>query len=235
MKKWIVISIASLLLAGAALYFLFHSINTSQPLNEAEATEKVISLYGGEAENTSRSGNFIIVEFSNAQGRYSAAVDKDSGNVASMELLEKTGPVKNLTEEQAEEIALAEAEGEVEETVYSAEQNEYEIRITGETEVTTVALSAETGEVRKISAEEIAEEEPIKEEPAEEPGRIITRDEAVAIARQTLDGELQEVEFVETGDGGYYLVEIENDATDQEATIQIHAIRGDTMTVDWDD
>ena len=46
---------------------------------------------------------------------------------------------------------------------------------------------------------------------------------------------MKEVEFIETADGGYYLVEIENVDSDQEATIQIHAIRGDTMTVDWDD
>ncbi|MBT2570373.1 hypothetical protein [Planococcus sp. ISL-110] len=71
------------------------------------------------------------------------------------------------------------------------------------------------------------------EEP--EPVRIITRDEAVRVAKNTLDGEVQEAEFVQTEDGGYYLVEIVNDQTEQEATIQIHAVRGDTMSVEWDD
>ncbi|WP_422123697.1 PepSY domain-containing protein [Planococcus sp. X10-3] len=235
MKKWIAISIASVVLVIAAVFFLIQSLDTNHMFDEAEATEKVISLYGGEADSATLSGDLIMVEFTNSQGRYRAAVDQNSGEVESLELIEQTGPANNLTEQQAEDIALAEAEGEITATVYSKERNEYEVEITGETQLAIVAISAETGEVRKISTEEIADAEPPEEEPAAEPERIITRDEAVAIARQTLDGELQEVEFIETADGGYYLVEIENDDTDQEATIQIHAIRGETLTVDWDD
>lgn len=230
MKKWITISIASVLLAIAAGFFVFHSINSAPSLDEAEASEKVINLYGGEIESSAVSGNRITVDFTNGQGRYRAEVDKNTGNVDSVELLEKTGPAKNISEQEAEEIALSNAEGKIEENSYSSESNEYEIKVAGEAEISTIAISGETGEVRRISTEEIAEDEPV-----EEPDRVITRDEAIAIARQTLDGEVQEVEFIETADGGYYLVEIENDHTDQEATMQIHAIRGETLTVDWDD
>lgn len=230
MKKWITISIASVVLAIAAGFFVFNSINSAPSLDEAEAAEKVVNLYGGEIEATALSGNRITVDFNNGHGRYRAEVDKNTGNVDSVELLEKTGPVKNISEQEAEEIALANAEGEIEDNSYSSESNEYEIKVADAAAISIIAISGETGEVRKISTEEI-----VKEEPVEEPDRVITRDEAISIARQTLDGEVQEVEFVETADGGYYLVEIENDYTDQEATMQIHAIRGETLTVDWDD
>ncbi|WP_052131453.1 PepSY domain-containing protein [Planococcus sp. CAU13] len=237
MKKWIGILAASAILGTAIVFFLLNSTNNTERLTEAGAMEKVVELYGGTAGRTTVSGNEILVEFQNDEGRYSAVVNRDSGQVASMELIEKASPVKNITEKQAEEIAVAEVQGEVKETNYLKEQNEFEVKVEGETEISTLAISADSGEIRKISSEETTKADPAPEEQPAPPvsSSVISGNEAIAIARQTLDGEVQEVEFVETQDGGYYLVEIENDATDQEATIQIHAIRGETMTVDWDD
>ncbi|QHJ70784.1 PepSY domain-containing protein [Planococcus halotolerans] len=237
MKKWIAVIAVSVILGIAIVFFLFNSADSEKRLNEAEASAKVIELYGGTASETIIEGNEIIVEFQTDEGIYEATVDRESGQVAAIELIEKTGPSKTLTDKQAEEIALKEVQGETEEINYVKEQNEYEVKIIGETEASIVSLSAETGEINKISKEEIgqsAPDQPQAETPTE-PERIITRDEAVMIAKETLEGEVQEVEFTETQDGGYYLVEIENEATEQEATIQIHAIRGDTLSVDWDD
>lgn len=230
MKKRIIVSVVSVLLAIGAGFFVFQSVNTAPSLSEAEAAEKVINLYGGELESTDGSGNRITVDFINSQGRYRAEVDKNTGSVDSVELLESAAPAKNISEQEAEEIALAKADGEITESTYSSTSNEYAIKVAGADGIYILAISGETGEVRKITAEEVVEVEPV-----EEPDRVISGDEAIAIARETLDGEVQEVEYVETADGGYYLVEIENDATDQEATMQIHAIRGETLTVDWDD
>ncbi|MCM3610636.1 PepSY domain-containing protein [Planococcus sp. MERTA32b] len=237
MKKWIAMTAASIILGIAIVFFLFNSTDNEKRLNEAEASAKVTELYGGTANAAALDGNDIIVEFQTDEGRYRASVDRESGQVADVELIEKTGPLKALSEKQAEEIALEEVQGKTDEINYVKEQNEYEVKITGETEVSIVSLSAETGKISKISKEEIAQSDsnPPEAETPPEPERIITRDEAVLIAKETLQGEVQEVEFTETNDGGYYLIEIENDETDQEATVQIHAIRGDTLSVDWDD
>lgn len=237
MNKWIAILVGAVFIIFAAVFFLLSQSDNGDPLDEAAAMESVVNLYGGEAEGTEISGGSILVHFSNADGKYTAAVDRDSGKVTSIELIEKTGPAQNIDEQQAQDIALGETDGEIEETVYSKELNEYEVTVAGEAQRMIIAISAETGEVRRISTEEVAEAapDPPEETPSAEPDRILSRDEAVAIARQTLDGEVQEVQFIETADGGYYLVEIDNEASDQEATIQIHAIRGDTLTVDWDD
>ena len=237
MRKWISMLVATVFLVFATVFFLVNQAENENRLYEAEAMETVTNLYGGEAAGTKISGNSILVQFSNGEGKYNASVDSGSGKVTSVELIEKTGPSRNVDEQEAGEIALGETDGNIETTVYSKELNEYEIRIAGEAQLSIITISAETGEVRKISTEDIAEAEPDSPEEilVAEPGRVLSREEAVAIARQTLDGEVQEVEFIETGDGGYYLVEIDNDESDQEATIQIHAIRGETMTVDWDD
>lgn len=236
MKKWLAVLAASLLLGVAIVYFLLNSTGSEKQLGEAEASERVTELYGGTAVKSTVSGNDVIVEFQKEEGKYQASVNRDSGQISSMELIEKTGPAKSIDENQAEDIALAEVEGQIEETKYVKEQNEYEVRVEGNKQISILAISAETGEIRKISTEEIAKEDPVTaEQPTAKSGGVISREEAIAIARETLNGEVQEVEFTETADGGYYLVEIENDETDQEATIEIHAIRGETLTVDWDD
>ena len=68
---------------------------------------------------------------------------------------------------------------------------------------------------------------------------LISKKQAIDIALGQLKGEVDDVDFIQTSDGGYYLVEIElNDKTDQrgdEAVFQIHAISGKVHSVTWDD
>ncbi|WP_432353914.1 PepSY domain-containing protein [Sporosarcina sp. A2] len=73
--------------------------------------------------------------------------------------------------------------------------------------------------------------------PAPQKTVMLTEQQAVQIALRQLNGEVDDVDFVNTSDGGYYLVEIEIDVDDgpDEATYQIHAISGKIMSVTWDD
>ncbi len=237
MKKRIAISAVAVILGAAIVFFLFDSTDNEKQLNESEAIAKVTELYGGEAIGSTIAEDTIIIELQTAQGIYKAAVDRISGQVASLKLVEKIGKPKDVSEQQAEEIALQEVQGEVEEISYSVQQNEYRVRVTGETEVSVVSVSAETGKIIDVSTEAAGEKDPLPTEPetTPEPQPVISREEAVSLAMKTLNGELQEVEFTDTPDGGYYLVEIENEETEKEVTVQIHAIRGETLTVDWDD
>ncbi|ALS78101.1 PepSY domain-containing protein [Planococcus kocurii] len=229
MRKWILMTLATILLGGSVIAFLLFP-RTSPEISEEQAEETVISLYGGSIEQTTASGEDYQVEFQRTDGRYLALVNRQNGQVESMNLLKKTEKAKKLTEQQAEKIALEKVEGIIGSNTYNKDRNEYTVKVEEETQVSTLVLSAATGEVLTIS------EEPVQVVPSEEPDleRIITRNEAIRLAKKTLSGEVQDDEFVETEDGGYYLIEIENDKTDQEATIQIHAVRGDTMTVEWD-
>lgn len=229
MRKWILMTLATILLGGSVIAFLLFP-RTSPEISEEQAEETVISLYGGSIEQTTASGEDYQVEFQRTDGRYLALVNRQNGQVESMKLLKKTEKAKKLTEQQAEKIALEKVEGIIGSNTYNKDRNEYTVKVEEETQVSTLVLSAATGEVLTIS------EEPVQVVPSEEPDleRIITRNEAIRLAKKTLSGEVQDDEFVETEDGGYYLIEIENDETDQEATIQIHAVRGDTMTVEWD-
>lgn len=76
-----------------------------------------------------------------------------------------------------------------------------------------------------------------KKQPPAPTTTLITQAQAIKIALGQLAGEVEDVDFVKQADGGYYLVEIEQDRDDDdlEAVFQIHAITGKVMSVKWED
>ncbi len=230
MQKRVILAAATILLGAVVLIFLLLP-QPSQDLTKEQANETVISLYGGKLEKTTARQYNYEVEFQRDNGLYLAQVNRESGQVESVELIEKTGTPTAFTEQQIEKIASKRVQGSVESIEYNENENEYVVKIKNEKQLSTIVLSANSGEVSSINQEPVATDQEVEQS---EPDRIITRNEAIKRAKKTLEGDVQDVDFEETEDGGYYLVEIENDETDQEATIQIHAVRGNTMTVEWD-
>ncbi|MGB6780192.1 PepSY domain-containing protein [Planococcus citreus] len=238
MRKWWAIGIIVIVFSVAALAFFLFPRTAADSVTMDEAAQSIEQLYGGSIENATETEGFYQIEFKRDDGTYLAAINRADGQVESLELLEKTGPAKALSEDQASEAATAAESGEIKEIQYIESDNRYEVEIHSETERKILAISAETGEVLDVQTEALetpAEPEPDSAPAQQEPERIISQDGAIAIAKETLNGTVDEVEFVQTTDGGYYLVEMDDDASDREATIQIHAIRGETMTVEWDD
>jgi uncharacterized membrane protein YkoI len=78
-------------------------------------------------------------------------------------------------------------------------------------------------------------EEPTEPTPSnEEIPSQITEQEAITIALKQMPGTFEEIELKESDGVSYYLVEIEED-DQQEATIQVHSITGEIMSVTYDD
>lgn len=61
----------------------------------------------------------------------------------------------------------------------------------------------------------------------------LSESQASAIALTQFDGKIDEMDFIHTADGGYYLIEIEAQETD--IIVQIHAITGKVLSVTFDD
>ncbi|MBM4760784.1 PepSY domain-containing protein [Bacillus sp. B15-48] len=73
------------------------------------------------------------------------------------------------------------------------------------------------------------------EEPTAEQVRTISEKEAVAIALKEINGEVDDIDLESSGGIIYYLIEIERDEDDEEATVQVNAISGEVMSIMWDD
>lgn len=229
MAKWMLVALSTVVLSAVVVLILLYPRFAGEEVSLQEAEQAVISMYGGQAERTVRKEDNYMVEFVRDDGLYVAIVNGDNGKVESLQALEETAPEtpERLTEEQAEAIAAEETGGTVDTIRFLQEQDEYEVRIAKESGDQLVFLSSVTGEIRKIT--------PVEEPPESEPEPVLTEAEAIEIAKKTLNGEVQDITFTNDSDGGSYLVEIENDELDKEVTVQIHAVRGETLTVEWDD
>lgn len=231
MGKWMLMAIATVLLGALVAIYLLYPRPASEAVNAQQAEETVIAMYGGQVENTVLDGQHFKVDFVREDGTYTAYVNQDSGEVESIEAVEAAAPEEpeRLTEEQAGAIAAKETGGTVEKVRYLQEQDEYEVHIAKESGGQIVVLSSKSGKIRKVT--------PVVDEPEAEPipEPVLTEAQAIEIAKKTLDGEVQEVSFTDDSDGGSYLIELESDELDKEVTVQIHAVRGETLTVEWDD
>ncbi|MCJ1907060.1 PepSY domain-containing protein [Planococcus ruber] len=228
MSKKLMMAGATILLGLLAFAFVLIFGPDENPVTETEASAAVIDLYGGEIESTERAKDGYTIVFNRENGKYAAEVDQSTGRIESLTLLEKAVSDPVITEKEASELAFKQLDGEIVKSTFSKTRNQYEIVIENERERAAILIDAEGGEVLDVKKEAIPKDETPR-------NRVITEAEAIAIAKQTLDGEVQDLEFTETEDGGFYLIEIENDETDREVTVRIHAVRGETLTVEWED
>ncbi|MFC5605092.1 PepSY domain-containing protein [Sporosarcina koreensis] len=106
----------------------------------------------------------------------------------------------------------------------------------------SIASPADTDKVNGESTE--APNPDVSKAPAQSKPQktvLISEKKAEKIALSQLPagmiGKVDDVDFVNSADGGYYLVQIDIDTADDmdEVTYQIHAISGKVLTVTWDD
>ena len=62
---------------------------------------------------------------------------------------------------------------------------------------------------------------------------FLTEQQAIEIALKEIPGDIDSVDYEETTDGGHYLIEIEQG--NNEITIQIHAVTGKILSIQYDD
>ncbi|SFF79755.1 Peptidase propeptide and YPEB domain-containing protein [Halobacillus alkaliphilus] len=108
-------------------------------------------------------------------------------------------------------------------------------------ETGTYRLEMAEGDGRIIRMDRTGEPSPANDEPAnpESPDETenkqpITEEQARGIALERVNGEIDDVDYESSEEGPYFLIEVELD-DDREATIQVHAITGEIMTVSWND
>ena len=100
-----------------------------------------------------------------------------------------------------------------------------------------VQINPYNGEFSKLQAIYIAEitvkpDDTAVENTAQQP--LLTEAQAIDIALKEMKGHVDSVKFKETTDGGNYFIEIEQDH-DDEVKIQIHAITGKILSIQYDD
>src|SRR5699024_1039972 len=125
----------------------------------------------------------------------------------------KQAKPKNISEKKANKIALATIQGEIKKQVAKKE-----------------TPAKQSAPAKKPPAEKKAESKPAKQEKP----KNSSEKKAIQIALDTVKGEVDDVDLERSNGQLYYFIEVET-AEDTEAEIQIHAITGEVISIEWDD
>src|SRR5699024_5821817 len=185
---------------------------TEQPkqLSEQEVEEIVLKNAPGEIEEMSKSTEDKV--------EYYDAVVKDADEKKMIvKVHSETGEVVEKTEQKpAQTDKKQQNNSSNDKTVAKQEKKDQK-----------KAENQENKEQKKEQKQE-------KKEPEKEKKKNISEAEAIQIALNRVAGEVDDVDLESSNGQLYYFVEIET-ADDLEAEIQIHAISGKIVSIEWDD
>lgn len=220
MKRWLIIGIVSLIMASIILLFIQNRFFQAEPFNEAEAIQHIETIYNGQVKETEKRGNDYRMVFVRDRAIYTVLLDAASGQVRDLRLKEAERKLL-LSEKQIKQL-MESTYGEIEKIKLN--QTIYTVQVENKDTQKELTIDAYTGKV--LTEKDM---QPVKQP---EGGGMLSEQQAIKIALQQLNGEVDSVDYEEAEDGGYYLVEIET--KDEEAVFQIHAISGQVMSVTWD-
>ncbi|MCH7321841.1 PepSY domain-containing protein [Solibacillus sp. MA9] len=150
--------------------------------------------------------------------------------------------VKQLT--TPKQLTIAEISKQVEQS-YNAEivsvvekSDEFVTSFKKDGSVFEVSVNNETGQFSELTIIQQNNVPPTENTTEEQPSQpqiptILTEQQVIEIALNEISGEIDSADFENTTDGGYYFVEMEQG--NQEITIQIHAITGKILSIQYDD
>lgn len=208
--KKILVGVGVFLVVMFAVWQVSRVMTSAQPLTAEEATQKVQELYKGDIVRVKEGTDLYLITIVLDTGTYEIEIDRKSGDIASMTRTKKgvasnEGAQKEATEEE-----------QIENPPNNSQEKE---------------PSNQGGTREKQGTPQADDNSNAKPETP----RSITEQEAIEIALKQLSGEVDDVELEQSGGHTYYLVEIEREGEEAEATIKINAISGEVMSVFWDD
>jgi uncharacterized membrane protein YkoI len=230
-KPWALPLIFTIIILVAGGLFIGNLVMKKDPLSSEEIQMQLETIYDGKVQNLMLENGVYLAEIERSDAIYSAEVDAVSGKVLGLNQLSKVeeAKIQILSEKEVREEIAKKYIGEIKRLLLNKkkEQPIYNAEVVKEKALMELQVDAITGEIISENMIETTKEDV-----------LITRDHAVKIALGQLKGDVEYVAFKKTDDGGYYLVDIEQDnedTDDVEAIFQIHAITGEIISVEWDD
>lgn len=241
---------------GSLLFFLLVYVSwqvfmnpiKSEALTEEEAKQVATDRFSGDVKDANLDNDIYEITLKLDTGEYQINISRSSGDIIDAKRVKEETPEKELTEADAKEIIKQKEIGEIED-IQKEEKDTgtaYEAVVKNEQQKVYLTLDAETGEITKEEEEEVQaskdqntkksskSSEQDKKESSKKEQQNITTEEAIQIALDTVYGEVDDVDLEDEDGQLYYEIEIETD-DDLEAEIQIHAITGEVISIEWDD
>ncbi|WP_252501734.1 PepSY domain-containing protein [Sporosarcina sp. Marseille-Q4943] len=249
-KPWFIPIVLTIIIVIAGQLYTAGKLTKAETLPKEEISSQLAMIYDGEVKDLMLDGSVYKAKVSRAGAEYAVEVDAGSGKVLSLIQTKETSKPDIVMETDEGEKAgnTDETATPVENSSDETAKTDSEIKKEPDNKATDSSAADQTEsktEVPKPSANKTPEQSKPASKPANKEKQrktvLISEQKAKKIGMAQLPagaiGEVDDVDFVNSEDGGYYLVQIEIDTDDDmdEVTYQIHAISGKVMTVTWDD
>ena len=228
-KPWFIPIVLTIIIIVAGQLYTSGKLTKAETLTKQEIHSQLEKIYGGAVSDIVLDGSIYQAKVSRDGSEYAVKVEADTGKVLSLVQTKETTP---------SEIVLNE-ENKVQEKPTEEEKSE---KVTPPESDTDTGQSSGKNTSENIKPKQEKKPNSNSSAPANEQKNVlISEKQAANIGMAQLPsgmvGEVDDVDFVKTTDGGYYLVQIDIDTDDDldEVTYQIHAISGKVLTVTWDD
>ncbi|WP_301107171.1 PepSY domain-containing protein [Sporosarcina sp.] len=237
-KPWVFpILLTVVIVAGSTWYI--KQIMQQDVVPKDVVKRSLESMYQGSVEQLTDGTDGYDAEIRRNGALYSATVDHKTGKVLALTLLKEAEP------ELAVKPETKDAKNAKETPAASVEKPAaVPLPKSGEQQKSIPEPAPKPVEKPVVKPQPKPQPQPAPQaKPKPEPKKSVwlTSQQAVNIALKQLNAkvpvEVEDVDFVESEQGGYYLVELEldTDADRNEVVYQIHAISGKVLSVAWDD
>lgn len=202
-------------------------------MSPEEIEQAVQEQYQGDITRVEKQNGTYAVMTELDRGTYQLQVDAEDGAVTGVTRVagNSTGNTEALTEEEARARAEEETGFSIEEIGRETREGTavYVVEFAEGEALEEMTIDARSGDVLEEKEQEDSED---REERRQ---TVLSEQEAASVAQEEVNGEVDDVEF-ETSDAGepFYYVELEQNDGD-EATVQVHGITGEILSVIWDD
>lgn len=228
-RKWIFISIAAIV-GVIGIIGIASAIKKDPLLSKAEVRNLVKEQYSGSITgihlDQSEGKDNYKVGLEEKTGLYELEVDAITGNIKNLVQVKKLESEQTnepaISEEKAKQLAVDKYSGNVRSLSAGEEQGEkiYHITIRTKQEEIKLVMSANSGEITSEDKRSIEKDtQQVK----------LTEVQARKIALDEINGKIEDIELEE--DDGHVFYEVEMDAKEQEAVIQIDAFTGEILSV----
>lgn len=229
-KPWALPLIFTIIILVVGGLFIGNLLTKKAPLSSEEIQKRLETIYDGKVENLTLENGVYFAEITRSNVLYSAEVDAVNGKVLALNQLSEMEEVKPqiLSEQEVRKEIAKKYPGKIERLSMNnnKEQPIYNAEVIEEKTLVELQVDAVTGEIISEKKKDVITEDV-----------LITKEQAITIALKQLKGDVEFVAFQQTDDGGYYMVEIEQDneeTDDVDAVFHIHAITGEVISVEWD-
>lgn len=230
-KIWAASGIAAALLIAVILMFF---AGNEEIIPQSEVKQQVSTQYGSEVVSmdlTRLDGtNVYDIDLTNKRGSYRMVMDARSGEILNLSQVKASPPSSpyNVSEKQAESIALKEQNGTVQSIKKGMDKENpvYFVKVKTNTGMIQLTIDGGNGNVTRQVQEKTDGDHPPQK-------TVIHEDEAKKIALQNVKGQVTDIELEENNDQFEYHVTIDTGSDTQ--NIYINAYTGELSSVSWED